>query len=411
MQIREIRSRGHLPILVGGTHYYTQSLLFQESQGSIPSSNDIDGTENLPREEIDRRFPILNAPNEEILARLKEVDPVMAERWHPRDRRRLQRSLEIFLLTGRRASDIYDEQRKRAASHLADNEMPGSEQSPAVDGPNDTSTASLARRTPRFPTLILWVNTPAEVLKPRLQKRVRAMLENGLMSEVQTLDRYRHDEASRGNKVDTTRGIWVSIGYKEFEPVVAALKSGDPAGSGLEQLMQEATQRTQTATWQYSKRQIRWIRIKLLHAVSDAGMREQMFVLGGTGNDTECFNDVVESGADLVGKFLAGAQLPSPESVSPLAAELLVPKQDDLSKNPELWVRKTCEVCGTVAVTKTDWTKHVKSRGHRTGVKRKQRKMEGVIEDGQCQLAAGSSQASTITDDQANTCLVPPMVS
>jgi tRNA dimethylallyltransferase len=41
------------------------------------------------------RFPILQEPTSVIMAKLKEVDPIMAGRWHPNDRRKIQRSLEI----------------------------------------------------------------------------------------------------------------------------------------------------------------------------------------------------------------------------------------------------------------------------------------------------------------------------
>src|SRR5436190_11089962 len=109
--IKEIRSRGKLPILVGGTHYYTQSVLFN---GSL-----LDKGEPEPEEDdqlsipVSERWPILEASPGEILQKLREVDPVMAARWHPNETRKIRRSLEIYLQTGRPASEIYQEQRRQ----------------------------------------------------------------------------------------------------------------------------------------------------------------------------------------------------------------------------------------------------------------------------------------------------------
>ena len=111
--IEEIRSRGKLPILVGGTHYYTQSLLFRDRLAE--AEEDGEGGESKkdhheaqgPIEDLEDKYPILKESTENLLERLQDVDPVMAERWHPNDRRNIQRSLEIYLQTGRKSSDIY----------------------------------------------------------------------------------------------------------------------------------------------------------------------------------------------------------------------------------------------------------------------------------------------------------------
>ncbi|KAF3347104.1 Protein phosphatase inhibitor 2 [Verticillium dahliae VDG2] len=78
--IREIRSRGNLPIVVGGTHYYTNALLFEdmfvgpghEGQGEPAPAADV-----VPASDAGR-FPILDEPTEVILAKLRDVDPPAA---------------------------------------------------------------------------------------------------------------------------------------------------------------------------------------------------------------------------------------------------------------------------------------------------------------------------------------------
>lgn len=76
--IDEIRSRGKLPILVGGTQYYIQSLLFQDRL-----AEEEDGGSEAGEFIVDTkaRWPILLQPTEVLLEELKKVDPIMAARW------------------------------------------------------------------------------------------------------------------------------------------------------------------------------------------------------------------------------------------------------------------------------------------------------------------------------------------
>lgn len=92
--IQEIRGRGKLPILVGGTQYYVNPLLFPEV-----TLDEVQGDSS-------QTFPVLEDSTEAMLQELKRVDPAMAERWHPNDRRKIRRSLEIYLQTGRPASEF-----------------------------------------------------------------------------------------------------------------------------------------------------------------------------------------------------------------------------------------------------------------------------------------------------------------
>ncbi len=396
--MQEIRSRGRLPILVGGTHYYIQSLLFNDAEASERNSSFVAGKpeEDLTREQLDRRFPILKASTEEMLAQLKEVDPVMASRWHPRDRRRLQRSLEIYLVTGRRASDLYNAQRNGNSNQ---EEEPGGTKiadtdpsTPNNDGNEEAADQLLGisrRRTEHPPSLILWIHVPQSTLNPRLDKRVENMVQDGLLSEVKSLDEYFHTEQSKGRTIKRDTGIWVSIGFKEFASYLSACrtnKNNHEVGSAeLETLKQSTIERIQIATRQYAKRQIRWIRIKLLHALAATKMTDHLFVVDG--NDTAKWHEnVVQPSEKIVESYLAGVELLKATDVYAGAEELLNPKRDvDLSLNPEKWVRRECELCGTTTVTEEDWERHVRSKGHRKAGKWKkkrdggqQREVEGV---------------------------------
>ena len=339
-KISEIRARGRLPILVGGTHYYTQSLLFNDALAN--KSQDEEPVSNAERPAI------LEEPTEVLLAKLREVDPVMADRWHPNDRRKIQRSLEIWLQTGRKASDIYEEQRTRRET--AGQEM-------LLD---DSQDASLLRMR----TLVLWVGAQSDMLSKRLDARVDKMVTQGLLDEVSTLSEFYNSKIAGGESIDTTRGIWVAIGYKEFLDYQAALRKGDTNPKQLSKLLSEAIEKTKAGTRQYAKRQIRWIRIKLNNAIDTAGAKNSFFMLDGS-DLSSWSQDVSETGLNLVDSFLKEDTLPDPSSLSPLAAEMLTASKPDTSARSDLWSRKHCEVCNTTSVTESDWTVHVNSKRHK----------------------------------------------
>jgi tRNA dimethylallyltransferase len=347
----EIQSRGKVPILVGGTHYYTQSLLFRDALSAESA---------LSMSENNQSFPILEESTETILSKLKEVDPTMADRWHPNERRKIQRSLEIFLKTGKPASQIYNEQRTRR------------EPSPnGTDGDSTSSTTGM-----RFPTLVLWVHASKDVLYTRLDGRVDKMVSKGLLQEVETLAKFKEKhEVETGMTVDQSRGIWVSIGYKEFVKYQQALTDQAASLNELELLKTEGIERTQAATRQYANRQLKWIRIKLLNALIGASQQGNVFLLDST-DLSKWRESVVQPALRVTERFLSGQTLPDPSSLSPMAAELLTPKRSyDLGQRPDLWQKRTCETCGTVAVTENDWSLHIKSRAHRraVGIEKKQK--------------------------------------
>jgi tRNA dimethylallyltransferase len=355
--IEDIRSRGKLPILVGGTHYYTQSLLFRDRLAT--GRNDLEAPNLVP--DTAERWPILNEPTEVLLAELQRVDPVMAERWHPNDRRKIQRSLEIWLQTGKRASEIYAEQRQERDS----------QSSPPPDGETVSRSSDM-----RFPALLFWVHADRDALHDRLNKRVDKMLDNGLLDEVQTLSAFARSEADTGNIINETQGAWISIGYKEFLPYAQALADGSSSMQNLEKLKLEAIKRTKISTRQYSKSQIQWIRIKLANALRQANAADSLYLLDSS--DVSQFDEhAVKPALSLTAKFLDQNEMPPPASLSPLAAEMLPPKQNyDLSAEPERWTKHHCDVCNVTCVVEQQWQKHIKSKAHRKLVSKQRLEMQ-----------------------------------
>lgn len=345
--IDQIRSRGKLPILVGGTHYYTHALLFKGA--TLTSGARHDGISDASDDEQEKQWPILLQPTEVILSKLREVDPDMAARWHPNDRRKIQRSLQIWLASGRRASEIYAEQHQHRQS-AKEGRDPGELEGTEVDADGL-----------RFPTLLLWLEAQDSVLKERLNRRVDAMVEDGLIEEarglVQLKDKLTHD----GISVDTTKGIWVSIGYKEMEPYLNDQES--KVGSTRQsRMVQEGFESVKAGTRRYAKRQNRYIRIRLADALKDASQLDKLFLLDCTSLG-QWESVVLSPSTNLVDSFLKGEQLPDPCSLSPLARQMSEMIHSDKIGGHRL--ARTCEVCQKILMTDKEWLGHLSSRGHK----------------------------------------------
>nr|WP_314862546.1 tRNA (adenosine(37)-N6)-dimethylallyltransferase MiaA [uncultured Undibacterium sp.] len=103
--VKEIRARGKLPILVGGTMMYYKALM--------------NGIDDLPpadaaiRAQLDADMAAIGAAG--LHARLAELDPTTAARLKPNDSQRIQRALEIYMVTGQAMSSLIAQQTRAAA--------------------------------------------------------------------------------------------------------------------------------------------------------------------------------------------------------------------------------------------------------------------------------------------------------
>lgn len=95
-EIAEIRGKGRIPLLVGGTMMYFKSLI--EGISPLPEAD------AKVREEIEKKAQQYGWQT--IHDELAQVDPVSAERIHPNDPQRLTRALEVFQLTGKTLTQL-----------------------------------------------------------------------------------------------------------------------------------------------------------------------------------------------------------------------------------------------------------------------------------------------------------------
>lgn len=334
--IGEIRGRGNLPILVGGTHYYIEPLLFKDV---ILDDVHMDSSKS---------FPILEQSTEVMLQELRRVDPIMAEKWHPNDRRKIQRSLEIYLHTGRPASEFYAEQRERKQAALKD----------MAEGET-------------WEKLLFWVYSERDTLVERLDRRVDKMMDTGLLNEVQELFELKRKKAASGQIVDMTKGIWQSIGYKEFEPYLTAVDEAKDSAT-VAALKSKAVIDVQSATRRYANHQTRWIRLKQIPLINAQGPAAvQSFYLLDSTDVSQFQTNVVTPAAELTDNFLHGRERIPPMELSDVARDVLTRVSDPPPKPAP--VKRKCEVCQTVAVTEGEWQKHVQGRNHKRALRKRQK--------------------------------------
>ncbi len=195
--IEKIQSRGNLPIVVGGTGLYIDSLLSGRSFAPFPE-------DKVLRTQLETG--IAQRGGEALLQQLEAVDPETASRLSPNDHRRIIRALEIFKVTG------------KTQSHF------------------DAISKTLP---PRFSSIKLGLNfLQREDLRCRINQRVDQMMQEGLLEEVAS---YLHLPP------ETTS--MQAIGYKELRGVLTQQLS-----------LEEGIELLKLRSRQYAKRQITWFR-------------------------------------------------------------------------------------------------------------------------------------------------------
>lgn len=188
----------------------------------------------------------------------------------------------------------------------------------------EQSTVTLS---PRYDTLCLWLYADPAELRRRLNIRADEMLENNLLGEVRELTRLAlsSNEGNPGSNsaesVNFTHGVFQSIGFREFHQYLI-----DPSPSKAK--YEVAIQNLKTSNHQYAKRQVSWIRNKLLPAIlaskSTEGTRGiELYLLDAT-EPQKWASEVRDVATSLMEAFLRrDPLLPDPVTLSSTAQSML----------------------------------------------------------------------------------------
>lgn len=231
-KIAEIRGRGALPIVVGGTHLYIKALLDGLFDGPEP--------DEALRAELTAMDPAARR------AELERVDPAAAARIHPNDVRRTVRALEVFRLTGKPIS---------AHQKQWDAPTPPGTSSPTVRE-GDRGAAAKSNAAPecsafggnalpdgRAAYQLIILDWESEALNRRINARVKQMMERGLLDEVRAL-------RDSGALIPGSQPA-EALGYKQL---LAHLRN--PAAISLE----DAVEKIKIETRRFGKNQRTWLR-------------------------------------------------------------------------------------------------------------------------------------------------------
>lgn len=197
--VDDILARGKVPIVVGGTGLYIDSLLSGREFAETESDAKI-------RSMLEQQYEAHGG--EVLLQMLRSIDPERAEKLHPADKRRIVRAIEIFLLTG-----------ETMTAH-------------------DEKTRQQPKRYNALEYALEFADRAD--LYQRIDLRVDRMALLGLFDEVEAL-------LEAGVPKDCT--AMQAIGYKE---IVQAFDG--------EMTRQEALTRIKQSSRQYAKRQLTWLR-------------------------------------------------------------------------------------------------------------------------------------------------------
>lgn len=196
--IDDILQRGKLPVIVGGTGLYVDSLLGEYSFGKIKSDGKI-------REKYEKIA--LEKGNEYLHSLLKDIDPKSYETIHFNNVKRVIRALEIYEITGKSQTENNAEKKKTK---------------------------------PKYDAVKICLTRDRQKLYERIDMRVDQMLKNGLVNEVKLL---------YNGKKKLSETAYSAIGCKEIIYYLKGLATYDETVSILKR-----------ESRRYAKRQLTWFK-------------------------------------------------------------------------------------------------------------------------------------------------------
>ena len=207
-KMEEIKSRGKLPIIVGGTGLYIKSVLYDYEFAGESESKEID----------EAKYGHLS--NEELHAKLAAVDEAGAKDIHPNNRKRVIRALEIYETSGVKKSEMIEKQEHKMI----------------------------------YDACLIGLTDDRTVLYDRINKRVDVMYETGLVEEVKAL----FDEGIPAESQSIR-----AIGYKELYDYFKGLISLEESKELIKRNSRRYAKRQYT--WFNNQMDVTWFKVDVQH--------------------------------------------------------------------------------------------------------------------------------------------------
>lgn len=194
--IDELHKKEKVPIIVGGSGLYVNSIIYDLDFGKVESDSEIrDYYTNYYKENGE----------DKLYEKLKEVDPTSSEKIHKNNVKRVIRALEVYELTGK---------------------------------PFSSFSTDIRKKSDKYQTILIGLYMDRKELYPRINKRVDKMVEEGLIEEIKML-------LDKGYNKDLVS--MQAIGYKE---IVEYLEGNITLEESID-LLKKNTRR-------FAKRQFTW---------------------------------------------------------------------------------------------------------------------------------------------------------
>ena len=224
-EILKILKSGKVPLLVGGTMLYFRVL--RDGLADLPKAN------KKIRQDIEMMAK--NHGWEKVHSQLALVDAEAAARIHPKDPQRLQRALEVFLVSGKRLSEFFTE---------------------------EAAQREYGKKKQSFNLHFFGIQPPDRaVLHNEISKRFKQMLADGFVDEVQEL----YDRGDLSDKLSSIK----SVGYRQIWQFLSG-----------ELVYKEMVDKSIAATRQLAKRQYTWLKSwPSLETLTDDGLQSRDKVL------------------------------------------------------------------------------------------------------------------------------------
>ncbi len=204
--VDEIYERGHIPIIVGGTGFYIQALLYDIDFSEEDSDSEI-------RDELERTAA--EKGSEYLHDCLRQVDPESADAIHHHNVKRVIRALEYYRMHGEKIS-VHNERERQKVSP--------------------------------YNFLYFVLTHDRSVLYDRIEKRIDQMMDEGLVAEVDNLLKMGYNR-----ELVSMQGL----GYKEFVPYLNHECSLEDSIYVLKRDTRHFAKRQ--LTWFRRERDVRWL--------------------------------------------------------------------------------------------------------------------------------------------------------
>lgn len=381
--IDDIHGRGKVPVLVGGTFYYLQNIIFKQNEVKTENNSE-NKSENESKHAngLTSTLDSLTLPDglvvdrwncqeytKILFLRLLEIDPEMATITHRNDSRKILTYLMFIENTGGKYSEMLKDQRENKRENKSENS--------ASDDENEANLKSAFGGAPRYNKnnhLIFALECKNRVVyENRLKKRLYKMVDKGMLDEISLIyEKY-------GIDVDVEKGVFQAIGFREFKEYFKYKNQKSEKNvcpKKLQTILDKSLEAMYFKTRRYGVLQVKRYKQALVSCCNgsetDPG---HVFSLDST-NAVNFQDECVRPAESIVAKFLKDFQINGSDNTGFCEYLNLTGADIEIDISSDRTKLFACDACGVTCHGRKVFDLHMNSRKHKkrvSGIKRKQK--------------------------------------